>query len=146
MNICQNRPKSKSNIVQIIESKSNDFGIDPALLYSDVCQTLSPKEKNLHEFLKALGKLVGFKDTENVSLHDLPAMLSSNTDINWPPVMGHLFLFSLCEDHYDSNQDYNYYSNSGITSNMFNLHASCLHEWNQYFQGRLPIQNTLYID
>ena len=32
MDICQNRPKSKSNIVQIIESKSNIFGIDPALL------------------------------------------------------------------------------------------------------------------
>ena len=32
MDICQNRPKSKSNIVQIIESKSNIFGIDPALV------------------------------------------------------------------------------------------------------------------
>ena len=32
MDICQNRPKSKSNIIQIIESKSNVFGIDPALL------------------------------------------------------------------------------------------------------------------
>ena len=32
MNNCQNRPKLKSNTVQIIESKSNNFGIDPALL------------------------------------------------------------------------------------------------------------------
>ena len=106
-------------------------------LYSDVCQTLRPRENNLHEYLKALGTLVGFKDSEAVSLHDLPAMLSSNIDITWPPVMGQLFLYSLCEDHSKSNQDYNYYSNSGITPDMFNLHESCLHEWNQYFQGRI---------
>ena len=32
LNICQNRPKSKSNTVPIIKSKSNNFGIDPALI------------------------------------------------------------------------------------------------------------------
>ena len=107
-------------------------------LFNDVCQTLSPREKDLHEYFKSLAKLVGFSDLEKVSLHDLPAMLSSNIeDINWPPVMGQLFLYSVCEDISNRDQEDSYYSTFGLTSDMFNLRSSCLHEWNQYFQGRI---------
>ena len=115
----------------------NRFGLWP---FSDVCQTLSSSEKNLHKYFKSLSRLAGFKDSEQVSIHDLPSMLSSRIDgTEWPPVMSHLFLFSLCEENSNSENDYSYYSDVELTPDMFDLHASCIHEWYQYFQGNNSI-------
>ena len=106
--------------------------------YSDVCKTMVKKEKDLHEYLTALAKAVGFEESEQVSLYELPALLSqaASTD-NWPPVMNQLFLYTLCQKDYDApDSDYSYYTNTGLTLDKFNLGGSCIVEWNKYFGGK----------
>ena len=106
--------------------------------YSDVCKTMVKKEKDLHEYLITLAKSVGFEESEQVSLYELPALLSQATSIdNWPPVMNQLYLYTLCQKDYNTpDSDYSYYSNSGLTLDMFDLGGSCLGEWSKYLGGK----------
>ena len=120
-----------------IGDMSNRFHLDP---YSDVCNILTIREKELHIYFKSLAKLVGFKDSEEVSLHDLPAMLSTYADTeNWPPVMNQVFLYTLCEEEGgNSGNDYDYMLGGGITIRTFDFHASCITEWNDFiFHGKV---------
>ena len=106
--------------------------------YSDVCKTMVKKEKDLHEYLITLAKSVGFEESEQVSLYELPALLSQATSIdNWPPVMNQLYLYTLCQKDYNTpDSDNSYYSNSGLTLDKFDLGGSCMVEWNKFFGGK----------
>ena len=106
--------------------------------YSDICKTMVKTEKDLQEYLTSLSKLVGFEVSESVSLYELPSLLAKDTDANnWPPVMNHLFLYTLCERDYNTPDDeFSYYMNSGLTMDKFDLAGSCFEEWNRFFGGK----------
>ena len=139
-NLVQFRGFASFGMKNKIGDISNKYHLDA---YSDVCRTLPVREKNLHIYFKSLAKIVGFRDSEAVSLHDLPAMLSAYADIeNWPPVMNQVFLYALCEEEGgNSGNDYDYVVvEGGISIGTFDLGASCITEWNDFlFHGKVAI-------
>ena len=134
-NIVHNHGFISFNMKNKIQDIAKRFNLGQ---YSDICKTMVNAEKDLQKYLTSLSKLVGFEESEIVSLYELPSLFAKDTnDNNWPPVMNQLFLYTLCERDYNTPDDeFSYYMSSGLTLDKFDFGGSCIEEWNRFFRGK----------
>ena len=87
----------------------------------EVCSKATSMDKRLHDYFQSLSRMMGFNDSVNVSIFDIPSMLANLDNFKTIlQVIKESFTFTQCQQN---NQNFAF--------------ENCFFQWNQYVKGKM---------